>query len=1124
MRRVGARCGDADHRRRAGQPAAALLPPVSLPPASLPAASLAPGSTAPPSSDAWSEERKLATVLFGDLTEFTAISAGLEPDRVRELANDCFEPVTAEVERRGGRIVKYIGDGVMAVFGVPLSGEDDPRRAVQAALAIMERISEVSRRTVARYGTPVNMRIGINTGWMMVGSVGARGSASPDVMGWTVNVASRIEGIARPGEVLVGQATFRLIERWFEVESRGPVRLRGVSEPVPVHRVLRERAEEAQPSHRTAGAEPFLRERELAILQGAFDALARQPRARVVELVGEAGLGKSRLVDELAARLGDDARHPEVLRAAAVLGATDRAAPLSFLERLLRQRFGVRSAEPTSEARARVAAGIARAFGPDDTDAGELAAGTLASLIGEPGGDSDPAASGAPPEQLAGEDAMLAALAAWVRRLAGDRAACLLCTDLQWADDRSLDVLERLPQALGDAAVLLVLSARRELAERRPRWSETSLPDEAATRIELAPLPAADIRRFLAALLPPGGAPERIVDALVGRAEGSPELARELVRLLVERGAIVLDDEQRPTGWRADRLGQIELPETVQGALQARLDGLPRGERDLLRRAAIVGRVFWRGAVEALGDAGELEGRRSQRPGDPLSVRRDVATALESLERKGLVRRSETSLLDGEPELAFHTQALRDLTYRSIPEKGRQPGHLVVAGWLGDRPGGAGTAQAEVAAHLAAGGDLVAARVAYLAAARRAARVSAHDDAAPLYERALELGDTAGPDLAGGMRELALMRARAGRYDAALAALDDAAAALARHGDDRVAEAWLELDRSRVLKDCGRAEDQRAAIDRALGAVGDTAAGGLGVQLWATRAFARLEAGDTSGARADCERGLALGARAEHAAGADLAVWQQAMARLHNTLGGIRLYYDADLSGAEESYHRALALRRAAGDQQGELDALINLGAIAFERRDFTGAAARFGEGLAAARAARWVKYIAVCASNLGQAELAAGDPSAAVERLRQATDLARQAGLLEVLADGTRAMAEALLRKGSAQEALAVADKSIEHARRARIPRFEAAAHAVAMECLLGGARPGQGTAAGEARDHLSAAAELLRASGHKSSAAEIAELEAKLERAERGWAPTVVVDRPSSGKVPPSGRGTRS
>ena len=188
-----------------------------------------------------------------------------------------------------------------------------------------------------------------------------------------------------------------------------------------------------------------------------------------------------------------------------------------------------------------------------------------------------------------------------------------------------------------------------------------------------------------------------------------------------------------------------------------------------------------------------------------------------------------------------------------------------------------------------------------------------------------------------------MIRARGGRYDAR-GGLDDAAAALARQGGDPVAEAWLELDRSRVLKDCGRADDQRAAIDRALSAVGDTAAGGLGVQLWATRAFARLEAGDTAGARADCERGLALGARGEH--GGRPRRWHQALAR--PTTAAHPLYYDADLSGAEESYHRALALLRGPVNIRRSRS-LINLGASLRAARLHRCAELR--RGLAAARA-----------------------------------------------------------------------------------------------------------------------------------------------------------------------------
>jgi tetratricopeptide (TPR) repeat protein len=299
------------------------------------------------------------------------------------------------------------------------------------------------------------------------------------------------------------------------------------------------------------------------------------------------------------------------------------------------------------------------------------------------------------------------------------------------------------------------------------------------------------------------------------------------------------------------------------------------------------------------------------------------------------------------------------------------------------------------------------------------------------------------------------------------------------------------------------------------------------VQLHASRAFARFEHGDPSGARADCEQGLAAG---EQLAGGALvadaepvAGWRQAMARLNNTLGGIRLYAEGDLDGAESCYRRALELRRAAGDQHGELDALINLGAISFERRDYAGAASRFSEGLASARTAAWVKYIAVCASNLGQARLAAGEAAEAITLLEEATTMARQAGLLEVLADSTRALAEARLRRAAPQEALADAMRSVEHAKRAGIPRLQVAAHAVAMECLLAGARhPGVDHAGAltAARSHLDAAVRILDASGHRTAEAEIAELRSKLERAERGWSPAVVIDRPSgTGSPPPKG-----
>ena len=221
---------------------------------------------------AWPEERKLATILFADIVGFTAISTGLEADTVRELANYCFNPLSQEIARRGGTVIKYIGDCIMAAFGVPRGAEDDPRRAVAAALAMMARLEEISPEIEARFGMPINVRIGLNTGQVMVGAVGSH-QATLDVMGSTVNLASRLQNVARPGQVVISASVLRQARDYFEVEPLGSFSLKGFAEPVEVHRVLGERAVESFAIGPASGEFeiPFLlREAEFTALTGAF--------------------------------------------------------------------------------------------------------------------------------------------------------------------------------------------------------------------------------------------------------------------------------------------------------------------------------------------------------------------------------------------------------------------------------------------------------------------------------------------------------------------------------------------------------------------------------------------------------------------------------------------------------------------------------------------------------------------------------------------------------------------------------------------------------------------------------------------------------------------------------------
>ncbi|MFN7133497.1 MAG: adenylate/guanylate cyclase domain-containing protein, partial [Myxococcales bacterium] len=507
----------------------------------------------------WSEERKLATVLFADLAGFTSISSRLEPDAVREFANECFEPLTQEIARRGGTVLKYIGDCVMAAFGVPIGAEDDARRAVAAAVAMFRRLGELSPRIEAKYGAPINMRIGINTGLVMVGSVGSGPHAALDIMGTAVNMASRVQSVAQPGEVVLGQATQRLVQRQFDLEALGPTELKGIPEPVPIFRVIGEKPEELQSLPATdlsLEASFNLREREMAVLRGGWEWVVSHRKLKAVRLIGDAGLGKSRMLFHLRALLANDARKPHLLTAAGVAGATGHVTPLSVLGRLVRGRFGVRPDEPPDVARARVVEGVGRAFPEDRQEDAAECAGLIADVAAlHVSSDGAPVPLG---EGAFNRDRILRACAEWIRTLAAERPVCLLLQDLQWADDASLEFLERLLRALQDAAVFFLSAERPDLEDRRPSWA---LVTDVSDRVDLGPIGLERMRQFVDHILPEvPGFPDELKEKLVQKSEGNPECARELIRLLIDRGAIVVGTTTSPWQFRADRLGEIELP------------------------------------------------------------------------------------------------------------------------------------------------------------------------------------------------------------------------------------------------------------------------------------------------------------------------------------------------------------------------------------------------------------------------------------------------------------------------------------------------------------------------------------------------------------------------------------
>ncbi len=1009
----------------------------------------------------WVEERRLATVIFADVVGLSDVANDLEPDAVRDLANDFFDPIGREVEREGGTVVKYIGDTVMAVFGVPTSREDDAQRAVRASLAMSAKVADLAKNR----GGPaaeLSLRVGINTGVVMVGTVGTASNSSPDIMGLTVNIARRIESVARAGDVVMAQGTERLVHGKFEVDALGPTSLKGVGEPIALYRVLGDRHDEARSSQQLRSLSEisfFGRPHELARLLALYEEASRCHELRIVDVSGDTGLGKSHLLRRLREALSSRSPRPTILQPARATGVVSP----SIVERMLRSRFDVRADQDARDVRTRVVAEVARAWPESRRDEGRGAGHVLSEVVApQPAG---PLVG----TELEGDRTRIAsAFAEWIEQLARDegRPIVLFVEHLSWRDELTADLLEFLARALRAAPVLLVLSVRSGHGEP-PKWLTES---DRRFAIRLEPFPPDTMAAFLDELFKRvPGFPREMKEEIAQRSEGNPALCKELMRLLIDRGAIVVDHDRVPIRYDKTRSSKLVLPDTVLGVIQARLDGLSLAEKELLKLASVVGRVFWLGILrDLLGPGVSME---------------ELASLVEALRARELVKAVDVSTLSGEIEFIISTQAIRDAAYALVPRAARVASHKRIAEWLLARGELWEGGQAELAWHLDAAGDRARARRYYAAGARHASNANAHETAIGLFDRMVAtwgksdsvLTPSDRIDRAGIARERAAAETRIGRSDAALASFDSAEADLtaANVSPNDPAFGWIALERGLVLKEYGRVDASIDSFSRGIAIAESHTPGLLHMRLRSARGFQRALKGDRAGAHDDAREGLRIG---ESLTLRD-ATWHVAMARLEDAVGIANLL-EAKLEDAERAYARALEHRELAGDALGIQDAQVNLGGIAFTRRDYTAAIAHYEKALAAARKARWASREAVGHSNLGQALLAAGNASAAIDELELACKQAEQGGYLDVLGDSVRALAEAELACGDVSNAIKTAEKAITHCETAQNPQMLAMAHATAMDCLLTEAMLSRAKAPFEAaRVHKDAAISLLRA-----------------------------------------------
>jgi class 3 adenylate cyclase/tetratricopeptide (TPR) repeat protein len=561
------------------------------------------------------EERKVATVLFADLVGSTELAGSQDPERTRAMLDRFYDAMAEEIERGGGTVEKFAGDAVMAAFGAPRALEDHAERALHVALAMRRRLAEL-------FGGQLELRIGINTGDVVVGQARA---GSSFVSGDTVNVAARLEQAADSGDILAGERTVAAARGAFEFDQRMVVAAKGKPEGVAAQRVVRALSL-MRPRGLRGLAHAFVgRDRELERLRAAYRMVVEQRRPGLVTILGDAGVGKTRLARELWQRLPEE--NPEPLRRTGRCLSYGTGTAYWALGEVLKEHLGLLESDAPDVALERLGAR-------------QILGLTLGLDVAR---DLHP---------LAARDRFQDAWAEFLTDVVAERPAVVLVEDVHWAEAQLLDLLE---YVLGSAQgpLLLVATARPELLQRRPGWGARAGRES----IELEPLSPQDAVRLVHELFV-GRLPTELSELVVERAEGNPFFVEELLGVLIDRGLLARENG----GWVMRELpDEFVVPDSVHAVLAARIDLLGAAEKSALQAAAVVGRVFWAGPVYELVEA---------------------TPDLRVLEERDFIRRRAGSSMAGEREYAIKHALTREVAYASLPRARRLRMHAAFAAWL----------------------------------------------------------------------------------------------------------------------------------------------------------------------------------------------------------------------------------------------------------------------------------------------------------------------------------------------------------------------------------------------------------------------------------------------------------
>lgn len=1037
-------------------------------------AAAAPPAPAPPPprrvlDEALPEERRQVTVLFADLSGYTAMAEGMDPEAVKAVVERSLRRLGQEVERYGGTVDKYIGDNVMALFGAPVAHEDDAERAVRAGLGMQAAMEEIN----AGFDVTLALRVGVNTGEVVAGSVGDGGGYT--VIGDTVNVAARLQAAGQVGSVTVGERTYQATHSAVRYRELEPFTLKGKAQPVPAWEAIELVA--AQPGRRavsTVDAPLVGRASELDLLGSLYGQVTREGRPQLVTIFGEAGVGKSRLLSEFEMCLALHESAPRIRQGRCLPYGS--AIAYWALGEVVRAQAGIVDSDSSDVVWEKLSTYIRGLTGEDD---GDRTAALIARMLGMELPPEADVPEFEDPQRM--RESFFSAVRYGIETMSGREPLVLAFEDIHWADDGMLDLIEFLAQWVR-GPLLIVCLARDELLDRRPNWGG----GRRAASIFLEPLTDAEARELACALLPSDHQDAAAVELVADRSGGNPLFVEEMVHFVEQDGS------------------GAALPDTVQAVLAARLDSLDRFERRLVQHAAVAGRTFWEGWLAA---GAEEEGG-------------DLHAALDTLQQKEIVVPGDAvgARLAGEREFAFRHVLIRDVAYGMLPKAVRSRKHYEVGSFVerqaGDRTDEVVGLIAEHYGRAAQIGTEAGLDRGELEPMREKALrflLAAGDGAAALYSNPEALAHyRAARDVGRGGDEALLATVgekegdvllRMGRVDPAIELWNDCLEHHRRQEDlVRVGDLhrkigaglWHKGERRQaiehyqkginLLKDgppcieLVRLYEEAASLylhtgDNMLAVYASEKALRLAERLGETRAASRAHGifgrvfgriGDMAKARENLERSVELARESDRAGtiGALLA------------LGRHLEISDADHATAREAYEEGLAIAQQVGDLPAQVELHAQLAQLAAWRADWDEALRSTDASEELARREGLVGKLCFPLALRGLLAWRLGDWGEAERAAREAHELAEQSGWSEVSFSALFTVAMALRDGGELHSAATALDQALDLCERAGfVPQsIQAMAERALVLCLAGDHRRAREAAeeAGNLADRL--------------------------------------------------------